>query len=81
MVPSHAGEEPNTKSGDGFVFIRRTCRLNNEARLMLRPELRGHFDFSVFVRADFSVTTARAEQRDPTLVACRIGSRKWRSQS
>jgi uridine kinase len=34
---------------------------------LLRPELRGHFDFSIFVRADFSVTTARAEQRDVTL--------------
>ena len=34
---------------------------------LLRPELRGHFDFSVFVRADFSVTTGRAEQRDVTL--------------
>jgi uridine kinase len=34
---------------------------------LLRPELRSHFDFSVFVRADFSVTTARAEQRDAML--------------
>lgn len=34
---------------------------------LLRPELRGHFDFSIFVRADFSVTTARAEQRDVML--------------
>ena len=34
---------------------------------LLRGELRGHFDFSVFVRADFSVTTARAEQREVTL--------------
>ena len=34
---------------------------------LLRPELRGHFDFSVFVRADFGVTTARAEQRDVML--------------
>ena len=34
---------------------------------LLRPELRGHFDFSVFLRADFSVTTARAEQRDGKL--------------
>jgi uridine kinase len=31
---------------------------------LLRNELRGHFDFSVFVRADFAVTTRRAEQRD-----------------
>jgi uridine kinase len=31
---------------------------------LLRPELRGHFDFSIFLRADFSVTVARAERRD-----------------
>jgi uridine kinase len=31
---------------------------------LLRPELREHFDFSIFLRADFSVTVARAESRD-----------------
>ena len=31
---------------------------------LLRPELRTYFDFSIFLRADFSVTLARAEQRD-----------------
>ena len=31
---------------------------------LLRAELRSHFDFSVFVRADFAVTVARAERRD-----------------
>lgn len=31
---------------------------------LLRPGLREHFDFSIFVRADFNVTIARAEQRD-----------------
>jgi len=31
---------------------------------LLRPELRSHFDFSVFVRAAFDVTSKRAEQRD-----------------
>jgi uridine kinase len=31
---------------------------------LLRRELREHFDFSVFVRADFSVTIGRVEQRD-----------------
>jgi uridine kinase len=34
---------------------------------LLRPEVREHFDFSVFVRADFEVTTQRAEQRDLAL--------------
>lgn len=34
---------------------------------LLRPELRSHWDFSVFVRADFSVTLARAEKRDLAL--------------
>lgn len=34
---------------------------------LLREELRGHFDFSVFVRADFAVTVRRAEQRDVEL--------------
>ncbi len=31
---------------------------------LLRPELRGYFEFSVFLRADFEVTVARAEERD-----------------
>jgi uridine kinase len=31
---------------------------------LLRPELSGHFDFSIFLRADFDVTLARAEKRD-----------------
>ena len=32
-----------------------------------RPELRGGFDFSIFVRADFGVITARAERPDLAL--------------
>lgn len=31
---------------------------------LLRPELRAHFDLSIFVRADFGVIVARAERRD-----------------
>jgi uridine kinase len=31
---------------------------------LLRPELRGYFEFSVFLRADFDVTLARAGDRD-----------------
>jgi len=31
---------------------------------LLRPELRRYWDFSIFVRADFEVTVARAEARD-----------------
>lgn len=31
---------------------------------LLRPELRAHFEFSVFLRAAFEVTLARAEKRD-----------------
>ena len=31
---------------------------------LLRPELRQHFDFSVFVKVDFAVTLKRAEERD-----------------
>ena len=34
---------------------------------LLRPELREYFDSSVFVRADFDVTLARAERRDVDL--------------
>ena len=34
---------------------------------LLRPELRAYFDFSIFVRADFEVTTQRAETRDLAL--------------
>jgi uridine kinase len=35
---------------------------------LLRPELRTCFDFSIFLRADFSVTLGRAEQRDLALL-------------
>lgn len=35
---------------------------------LLRPELRSYFDFSIFLRAGFSVTVARAEQRDLELL-------------
>ena len=35
---------------------------------LLRPELRVHFDFSIFLRADFAVTLARAERRDISLL-------------
>jgi uridine kinase len=31
---------------------------------LLRPELREYFEFSIFLRADFAVTVARAEKRD-----------------
>lgn len=31
---------------------------------LLRPELRTYFDFSIFIRVDFSITLARAERRD-----------------
>jgi uridine kinase len=34
---------------------------------LLRPELRTHFDFSVFLRVDFNITLARAERRDAEL--------------
>lgn len=34
---------------------------------LLRPELRPHFDYSIFVRASFSTTLARAERRDLSL--------------
>ncbi len=34
---------------------------------LLRPELREHWDISIFVRADFAVTVSRAEARDLAL--------------
>ena len=34
---------------------------------LLRPELRQHFDFSLFLKVDFTVTLERAEQRDVDL--------------
>lgn len=34
---------------------------------LLRPELRDHFDFSLFVKADFALTVKRAEERDREL--------------
>ena len=35
---------------------------------LLRPELRAHFDFSIFLQVDFHVTLARAERRDARLL-------------
>ena len=43
---------------------------------MLRPGLRGEWDFSVFVRADFAVTVARAERRDAALFGGPAGVRR-----
>jgi uridine kinase len=43
---------------------------------LLRPELRRYWDFSVFVRADFEVTVARAEQRDRYLFGSAGGVRE-----
>lgn len=34
---------------------------------LLRPEVRAHLDFSIFLQADFAVTLARAERRDTSL--------------
>jgi uridine kinase len=31
---------------------------------LLRPELRAHFEFSIFLRVDFTIAIARAEDRD-----------------
>ena len=31
---------------------------------LLRPELREHFEFSIFLRVEFGVTVSRAEARD-----------------
>jgi len=38
---------------------------------LLRPELRGYWDFSIFLRADFSVCLLRAERRDLPLFGSR----------
>ncbi len=43
---------------------------------LLRPELRGYWDFSIFVRADFAVTVARAEARDRELFGGAAGVRR-----
>ena len=42
--------------------------LLHDGEFLLRPELRSHFDFSIFLRADFNVTLARAEKRDVELM-------------
>jgi uridine kinase len=34
---------------------------------LLRPELRDHFDFTIFLHVDFSVSVARAVERDRQL--------------
>lgn len=35
---------------------------------LLRPELRGYFELSIFLRVDFEVAVARAEERDQPLL-------------
>ena len=47
-----------------------------EGVFLLRPDLRRFWDFAVFVRADFDVTVARAEQRDLYLFGSAEGVRE-----
>jgi len=47
-----------------------------EGVFLLRPELRPFWDYSVFVRADFEVTMARAEKRDLYLFGTAEGVRE-----
>jgi uridine kinase len=48
---------------------------------LLRPELRVHFDFSVFLKADFSVTMARAERRDVDMFGgVDVGRRRYQER-
>jgi len=42
---------------------------------LLRPELRRHWDFSIFLRVDFEVTVRRAEERDLDLFGTRADVR------
>ena len=44
---------------------------------LLRPELRGYWDFSIFLHADFDVILQRAEKRDAELLG---GPEKVRSR-
>jgi uridine kinase len=43
---------------------------------LLRPELREHFDFSLFLKVDFVVTLKRAEESDVDLVGSVEGVRR-----
>lgn len=53
--------------GDVDEHAAPTAVLLLDGVFLLRPELRDHFDFSVFVRADFAITVKRAELRDALL--------------
>jgi len=48
--------QPQTAPDDAILVF--------EGVFLLRPELRGSWDFSVFLRVDFGITVARAESRD-----------------
>ena len=50
-------ESPTEQAPDDAVLV-------FDGVFLLRPELRDHWDFSVFLRADFDATLKRAEQRD-----------------
>jgi uridine kinase len=45
-------------------YAKRASILVFDGVFLMRPEVRERFDFSIFLRVDFSVTTARAERRD-----------------
>jgi len=55
-----AVEDPLDHAADDAVLL-------FDGVFLLRPELRNHWDFAIFVRAAFDVTVARAEQRDQEL--------------
>jgi uridine kinase len=50
-----------------FEEAKRDAVLLFNGVFLLRPELREHWDFSIFVRAEFDVTVPRAESRDREL--------------
>jgi uridine kinase len=45
-------------------YAQRDSVLIFDGVFLLRPELRQHFEFSIFLHADFRVTVSRAEARD-----------------
>ena len=57
-----------TASGDAILLF--------DGVFLLRPELRSHWDYAIFVRAAFDITVARAESRDLYLFGSATGVRE-----
>jgi uridine kinase len=72
----HRAERP---VGAPLLTARPSSILVFDGVFLLRPELNGHWDFRIFLAADFEVTLARAIERDQALLGGRrAAERRYR---